>query len=202
MLQIVPTPDVHITKKTTLSPQASGFQATQADVPLGVHQSSLIVNQPFPSPVDHNVPTTSTYEKVSPEELMLQKIAERRAERAKRHEERERKRKEKEKRRKEKEKKKQLKLKMKTENMIKVHTSVIEIALIFIIPFILFDFQKALRIETEALALGETIEDEENATDAMPGCWPSISVISNTPLKSAGKGILITHGFRLAISYS
>ncbi|GJQ73697.1 hypothetical protein Trydic_g14032 [Trypoxylus dichotomus] len=176
MLQIVPTPAPHITKEAPIPTQVSVSGIVQRDTSLGVLQSSLSLSQPPPPPptsVDNIPNTTPTHEKLSPEELMLQKIAERRAERAKRHEEREKRRKEKEKRRKEKERKKQLRLKMKTENMIK----------------------KALRIETEALAMGENMDDEENEMDTTPSCWPSVSVVSSSPLKAAGKGILITHGF-------
>lgn len=117
MLQIVPSPTTHVPQDVTV-PSSNTKEAVRQDVSLQLFQSSISMSQP-PLPSDH-IASTTTQEKVSPEDIMLQKIAERRAERAKRHEERERKRNEKEKRRKEKEKKKQLKFKLKTENMIKV----------------------------------------------------------------------------------
>lgn len=118
MLQIVPTPASHAPKEVTSPTKVTMSNIVQDETSLGI----LPLVQPPPPPplADQTISTISIQEKMSPEELMLQKIAERRAERAKRHEERERKKKEKEKRRKEKERKKQLRLKIKTENMIKV----------------------------------------------------------------------------------
>lgn len=45
--------------------------------------------------------------------------------------------------------------------------------------------------------MGENLDEEEEVMDATPSCWPSIATVANTPLKPAGKGILVSQGFRL-----
>lgn len=120
MLQIVPTPSLHLPQEAVIPPTVPPPKVIQANIPVAVPKPSLPIVKPPPPPPPVESSPPATTEKVSPEDLMLQKIAERRAERAKRNEDREKKKSEKEKRKKEKEKKKQLRLKMKTENMIKV----------------------------------------------------------------------------------
>lgn len=119
------------------------------------------------------VQATQVKEELSVDALMKQKVAQRRAEKERRLQERERKKREKEKKKKEKEKKKQLKLKLKTEKMI----------------------QKALLLEVEENV--SSLESENDKNTLLSTQWPPVPiVISNPSLKPAGKGILVSHGFR------
>ncbi|XP_030750461.1 LOW QUALITY PROTEIN: titin-like [Sitophilus oryzae] len=111
--------------------------------------------------VDMQRPSTSA-DKPSAESAMLQKVAERRAEREKRRQEKENRRMEKDKRRKEKEKIKMDKMKIRTENMIK----------------------KALELEQEE-ADGDT-----DILGEKPIQWPPL-LVGHTVLKEAGKSILL-----------
>ncbi|XP_066258358.1 microtubule-associated protein futsch-like isoform X2 [Euwallacea similis] len=144
MLQIVPTDIVPPELSQTLPQSITEIKTEKTDPEF--------LESPLTSP-----------EKASAEYAMLQKIAERRAEREMRRLEREIRREAKEKRRKEKEKIRQAKMKAKTESMIK-----------------------------RALELEEDEEDDSvefNVLGEQPVQWPPLSLV--VAHKEAGKGILV-----------
>lgn len=133
---------------------------------------SVLEVQPEPVPITPSEAEIKAKEKLNAEAIMKQKNAERRVEREKRRLAREKKRKEKEQKRKERENRRKMKF---DENADLI--------------------KRALQLEIEgAASLGE--EDNQELEEELPIHWPPIPIVVSNTTKPAGKGILLTDGFR------